>query len=170
MAKADILTNPVVLALVGYAALVATLLVVTQPLRLRMIDVAEGMLAERRWNAAEREEINQLLDTSMSVKIGLMLPVAAIASIMFDVLRTRTEWPASIRRLEEDHRFHELSRMYIVSVLAANPLAGVFSIALMGFNVLILLLMQTATFRDAIEEPILKVSAAMAAQGRRLAA
>lgn len=159
---AAILTSMPVLALIGYAALVVVLALILQPMRLRMIDTAEEMLAERHWNKDQRENINDLLDSCASIGASIALPVALVISIFAETLRLEPEQPIWLKRLGEDERFHALLNRYFVSLLGANPLIAMVTVPLMVLNVVVAAVVRSSTLRSAIEEPILKSATASA--------
>src|SRR4051812_16650918 len=159
-----ILTSTPVLILLGYAAFVVLLQVALQPMRLRMVDLAESMLAEGHWNKDQREQINLLLDRCASLSISIMLPIAAATSLLMDVMGVDTHVPGWMRRLDEDERFHALISRFIVSVLGANPIAAMFTVPLMALSLLIGIVRSSRGYQRTIEEPI-----AILAQRRELA-
>jgi uncharacterized membrane protein (DUF441 family) len=155
-----ILASPLAVALIGYVILVTALALAAHPMRIRMVELVEDILAEPQWNAAERLRLNQLLDTCMSFRVGLMVVVAALSVIVDVALGRVEEPPASTARLRKDARYHSIVVRYFVSVLAANPIAAVAAVPLM-IMALIAEQMIGGTMRAAVEEAALKASASL---------
>jgi hypothetical protein len=160
MTVADLLTHPFALAIMGYGGLVVVLAIALQPLRLRMVDLAESMLAEGHWNQDQREALNTLLDTCASFGNAFLFPVVIVSALTSDVLREEVEAPDWCKRLEEDERFQGLIWRYFVSLLAANPIVAVLSIALMLLHLFVAAISRVATLTVAFQQPVLRVSAA----------
>jgi hypothetical protein len=156
--------NAVALILIGYAATLVLLAVLTQPLRLRMVTLSNAMLRDKRLTVEQRLRLNFLVDTCMSFRVGLLLPVAATVSILRMVLGDEPKLETG-GRLFNDTRYHSLVLCYFVSILAANPLAALVSVPLLCVGFLIAWLSNKANAKAAVEEATLMASASLA-QGR----
>jgi len=141
----------------AYLALLATLTAVVHPLRRKMFFEAEALLADERYDGESKEHIDNLLDTCMSFRVGLRLPLAFVASIMVDLLRLPRPSPP-YEDLSYDARYHKVFLLYVASISAANPLALIvwFPLMIIGFSVH---LACRGNVRDAVEEPVLTAAA-----------
>jgi hypothetical protein len=168
----NLLTNPVVLALLGYAGLVIALALALQPLRLRMVRLAETLLAESHWNRAEREEINSLLDTMDSLAHSIIFPIALIFGAGMTVFGYELPRDRNLERLAKSETFDEFTTLYFVSLLGANPFVAVITIPLIVICTPIMLLGCRGSFMESVEKPVLQASTVVmgAYQRRRLAA
>jgi hypothetical protein len=150
--------GPVLAIALGYPALVAALAVAAQPMRRGMFALAESMLAEPDWRKDERDEINQLMDTCMSFRVGALLALAAIG-VMTDCLLGRpVRSDRAADRLWNDRRFHRLVGRYLVSVLAANPIVAVVSLPLLGVSRLVVSICDREDGRIGIDEPVVRAA------------
>jgi hypothetical protein len=159
------LLTPLAMALLGYAVLVAMLALALHPLRKRMFRTAESILAEGQWSADERARVNHLMDTCMSFRVGAIMPIAVISVILDDLLRREVRSTKSRTRLHRDHRFHQVIAIYLLSVMAANPLASAVTLPLLVLSAIIDKLMGQATVREVVEEPTLRALGSMPAVG-----
>ena len=154
---------PVILLMAGYLAVVAILAFVAHPLRRRMIEIAEEMLAEPSLAPVNRDRINHLLDTCMSFRVGLRLPFAILSQIIDDFLRLPLHRSPSQKELMKDERYTQLLGRYSLSVLAANPLAAIATSILIIPGAIIHVVMRGTNQRDGIrrtvEQPVLAASA-----------
>jgi hypothetical protein len=169
----NLLSSPVVLALVGYAGLVLMLAVLAQPMRLRMVAIAESILSEPHWNKAQRDEVNSLLDTMDCLKTAIIFPLAVVMSTIVVVFGLELPRDKAIERLAKDDRFHQLAGRYFLSLLAANPLAAVVTIPLIVISAPLCAFFgnKSGTFKDVVEAPVFKASTAvLASYQARLAA
>jgi hypothetical protein len=98
--------------------------------RIEMVELAEQILADPAVSDAGKYEVNHVLDTCMSFKVGAIVPIAVIG-VFIDEVRGAPE-PAD--EFAGDTRFTRLLLLYYASVLAANPLLAIVSIpiALVG--------------------------------------
>jgi hypothetical protein len=167
----SLLTSPVVLVLLGYAGLVVALAFALQPMRLRMIRLGEALLAERRWNRAQKEEINDLLDTMDSLKQAIVFPIAIVVGTGMVVFGHEIPRNKDLEQLAKNEAFDELTTLYFLSLLGANPLVALITIPLIIICVPIMLVAGRGTFMETVEKPVLHASTAVMAayQGRRLA-
>lgn len=140
----------------GYGVVLIGLAIVVHPLRRSMMIIAENMLADQPISDHTRARVNQLLDTCMSFRVGLILPLAVIGVVIDDLLHRMT--PPST---ENDARYHALVKRYFVSILAANPIAALISIPLMLFSFLVHVLRGDESIREAVEEPVVRASSAI---------
>lgn len=130
VALPSILTSPVVLALLAFAASMIALAYAAQPMRLHMVQLGESMLRERRWNKDQREEINFLLDTMDSGWVAVVLPIAILLATICSLLGIEPPKNKALEVLSKDERFFALNWRYFVSLLAANPLVALVTIPL----------------------------------------
>jgi len=158
-------TNPMLFvgaAFALYAFVHVALAYAARDLRIEMVRIAEEILSDSAVSDAGKDRVNHLLDTSISFKVGILIPFAAVG-VMFDML---------LRRAPErdefggDARFHRFVRRYFASVLAVNPVFAVISIPLMMLLPLWELLCgKPVAKRDrmvtALEAPMLRASAAV---------
>lgn len=145
------------LILLGYAAVTVGLAMLAQPMRLRMVDLAEEILADEQFSERERDLINHLLDTAFSFRVGLQMPLAVLTTIANDVLRVPNELPAT-KRLMQDERYHGVLLRHFLSVLAGNPIVAPITIALMIISLIVDLATSSSNPRDAVEASVLRAS------------
>ena len=161
MTLSETLLNPLSLALLLYVLVLTATNLLAQRLRLRMVDVAEEMLAEPRWNQRQRDEINLLLDSCTSFALGGLLPIGVIKALVRGIqgrLPVRNQWE---RELLADRRFGEILTYYIVSLLAANPFASLITLPAMLLSAGILAIIRADNKREIVDEPALFVASRM---------
>jgi hypothetical protein len=164
-----LLTSPVVLGLLGYAGLVVALALVLQPMRLRMVRLAESLLAESKWNRAQREEINDILDSMDSPLRAIVFPIALIVGTGIIVFKYELPRDKNLEQLLKSNKFDELTTLHFVSLLGANPLVAAITIPLIVICVPIMLIGIRGTFMESVEKPVLQASTAvMAAYENRI--
>jgi hypothetical protein len=141
-----------------YGVILVGLAVLVRPLRYQIVDIGEAILADPNVREAGRERVNRLLDTCMSFRVGLLIPVAAIGVIIDDILRRdQPQTP-----LQTDYRFHELLWRYFVSILAANPVMALVTVPLIIVcSIAHQLLRGDDGLRGAVEEPVIRASGAV---------
>jgi hypothetical protein len=161
MSAFDILTSPVAFALTLYVVVAILLNQLAHPIRLKLVDSAEEFLREKKWNAQQRDELNLLLDTCMSFRVGLLVPVGVVSIVIDETLRRPIECSPSQIELSNDPRFDSLLGRYFVSIAAANPIAAVVSVILMALGMIITVPFG-ASIRSLMEWPVLRASAGMA--------
>ena len=144
--------------LIGYVALLCVLALLVQPLRLKLVTLAEDLLDENLWNNDERAEIERLVTSSLSFRTGLLLPVAGIAVGLDLLLGRADDVPAQLRRLHCDPRFDQLIGYYGLSVCAANPLAGLVTFALIPLVSVLSLMRRGRTVSEAVKKPFVRLS------------
>lgn len=132
--------------------------------RQEMVRIGESILADTKVSQDGKEAINHLLDTCMSFKVGLLVPIAAGAAL-FDILLGTPHKPDEF---ENDARFHRLLRLFFCSVLAANPIFAMLSVPIMLIGLVASLFCAepeksgTGRFTSVLESPMLRASAAVA--------
>lgn len=137
----NLLMSPLGIATFAYIAFALGLALAAFPSRIRMTQLAEAMLAETHWTERERWEINNLLDTCLSFRIGFAVPFAITTSIFSIVSGSRRNPKEKLLRLFGDRRFDRIVIFYFISILAANPFAMILSIPLAFVSVFISLLL-----------------------------
>lgn len=152
-----ILVSPLGLSVMGYSALMIVLAIVVYPLRRKMFSLAEELIGSGKLDQSGRAELNMLLDDCMSFRMGLLLPIAIIASIADDIIGRKFEINID-KALLEEQKFHHIILIYIISILAANPIAAFFSIPLAAISILVNLIFGKNTLTDAVEEPVIRLS------------
>lgn len=125
--------------------------------RLRLVDIAEELLADKSLSRETKDDINHLIDTCMSYKVAFFLPLAALASAADTILGINHP----TEELDDDERYHDLVGRYFVSVIAANLIfapVAILSVLLFG---LVDLLFGRNSKVEFVEQPALRASHAV---------
>lgn len=111
-------TLEIVLAIIGgYAALHIGLAFAMRGPRLRLAKRARQLLARPDLSEKDRDRVEHLLDTCMSFKVAFLIPIAAIAMVLEQVLGDPDPE-------EGNPEVAHLVVRYLASVMAANPVFG----------------------------------------------
>ncbi len=156
----QILTGPFALALLAYIVLVATLAFAVHPMRREMILLGEELLADPALKPRHRDAINLLMDTCMSFRVGLLLPVAVLSVLADEVLKREVHVPGD-DSLMNDPRFDRFLTRHILSIAAINPIATAIAMVLMIPTVAYSFAIGRDRTRAIVEEPLLRASATM---------
>lgn len=165
MLALEILTGPIAVVLAAYAVGMIALAFAIQPLRMKLVETIDEMVAEPGWSDSDREQLFTLRDYNMSFLVGLLLPVAAIGAIADTILNgEKAEEP---KGLDADPRYAQCVWRFFASVAAANPIAAIVSIVLMIVLLVISLAFKHKSPRtlvdEAVEEPTLRALGRVAA-------
>lgn len=166
MAFTSILSSPLGLVVIVYftAAIVGALLV--HPMRRGMVRLARDLLDEERWSDDQRAAINLLIDTCMSFRVGVLIPIAAINMVGDELLERKVSVHAEMERLWAEPRYHSLFSRYVVSIFVANLFAGAVSLVLVPIAGGICAMIrshrsQGGSLRSVIEESVYRASHSM---------
>lgn len=96
--------------------------------RIELVDIAEEMLADDSLSEASRLEINNLLDTAMSFRVGILIPVAQILFCIHMVMRVPDEPDDQV---SAHPKFNDLMLRYVLSNAGNNLPAGIVTLLLM---------------------------------------
>lgn len=162
----DVLANPIFLALIAYVVVMVGLLYLIHPVRMKLVEIVEEMLAEPRWNDEQREYLTNTADHCMSFATGLLLPFG-ILSIMLDDLLRRDTTSESMRELDADPRAAQIAWRFVLSVAAANPLAALLAFPLFVASLFLRVIMAGRPAKSAWENTL--EESALRALGRTYA-
>ncbi len=109
----------ILIALTAFGAVMILLNVALRSSRLRMVELAEEMLADPAMGHEDRELIDHLIDTAFSFRVAFLAIPAALAA-MFEIILGEA-W----ERDALDPRFGELTSRYVASVSAVNPIGAI---------------------------------------------
>ena len=152
-----ILMSPLGMCLVGYGVIMIALAIAIYPIRKNMFSLAEELLKLKSLTESDKRKINLLLDSCMSFRIGMMVPIAIIGVISDRVIGIKMPDKASTQLLNEE-KYHKIIAMYFLSILVANPLAGLITLPLVFVSILTDKLIGKTTVRESVEEPIVRAS------------
>ncbi len=148
-----------VLAIVGYGCFLALMLWVSQPIRLRLIDDADALLADADLRSAERAHIEWLATSSTSSAVGVLLPLTALLSLGAALLGApRREDHPENARLKSDPRYQRVLFYYLLSILACSPLAALFTLTILAALLLVTSLRGERSLTETAEEPVVAAS------------
>ncbi|KFG90765.1 hypothetical protein BV98_001477 [Sphingobium herbicidovorans NBRC 16415] len=120
---------PILAIMVGYVAISLLAQAAAHRSRKRMLVLAAELQHDKRANQADIDRVDFLLDTAMSWKVGVLLPIAIIG-LLSDVALKR-DVNGSKHWMSKDPRAGELAFHFFVSVAAANvPMACINAILL----------------------------------------
>lgn len=147
----------VLAAFAALSALYVTTSFSMRRFRVRLVQSGEQLLSDKRLSDESREEINHLLDTCMSFKVALAMPIACIGAAADSILGRKYD----NSELDDNELFHSLVERYFVSVLAANLLfAPVAVISVLLFGVVDFLFSKGRSV-EFLEQPALRASHAV---------
>ncbi|MEZ5654450.1 MAG: hypothetical protein R3E04_00950 [Sphingobium sp.] len=149
--------NPLMLALVGYLVVAASLTILVQPLRIEMVETIEDLLSEPGFTKIDQAQLERLARNCMSFFVALVLPLAIGSTIVEYLtgnrLDTGREASAKLRR---DPRFHRVLRIYFVSILASSPILGIISSVFIAVSLALRFLTKGDGVQQAMESPVIK--------------
>ncbi|RYE38161.1 MAG: hypothetical protein EOP21_12685 [Hyphomicrobiales bacterium] len=148
---------PLLIAIGAYVALLAVLLIVTQPVRREMVLLADELATDYH-STSEQQQLRMIVDSAMSSKFGPLLIVAGFIFIYEAVVGARVISPVGLHRLRKDPRFQQLLARHVVSVLASNPIASVLAFVPITVGALLYRLRGEASFKDTAEQPVLRAT------------
>jgi hypothetical protein len=154
----DLALTPLGIFLFGYAGLITVLAVLVQPMRLRMTEISNTLLATPGLKPAMREKVNGLIDTCMSFRVGLILPIAIVSVITDEILEGDSCKPQT-HQLSDNSEYHKMLLMYLVSILVANPIMSFVNVPLLIFGAIVHSI--TDGWKEAVdgvELPVLKAA------------
>jgi hypothetical protein len=137
------------------------------------VRLGENLLAEPQWKRAQRDEVNNLLDTMDSLAHSLIFPIALIVGAGMVVFGYELPRDKNLEQLSKSDTFNELTTLYFVSLLGSNPLATLVTIPLILICTPIMLLGYRGSFAESVEKPVLQASTVVMAayeNRRRVAA
>jgi hypothetical protein len=152
-----ILSSPLGICLVGYGLLMIAIAIAIYPIRKNMFSLSEDLLKLKNLTESDKRKINLLLDSCMSFRIGVIVPIAIIGVISDRIVGVKPVTKSSSVLLD-DQRYHKIIVMYFLSILAANPLVGLITVPLVFVSVLTDTLIGRTTVRESVEEPIIRAS------------
>jgi len=145
--------NPISVALAAYIAIAILLALVTQPVRLRMVDLGNELLADGRTPGPLKAEVLYLMRRSMSMRVAALVPVALLSSMLDDILgREVAEDDGAL----DDPRFEGFLIRYLASILACNPLLAIVSILLAPISMVVHAVMRGGAARVSLEGSLLR--------------
>lgn len=152
-----ILMSPLGMCLVGYGVVMIALAIAIYPIRKNMFSLSEELLRLKNLTESDKLKINLLLDSSMSFRIGMIVPIAVIGVISDRIIGIKPQIKTSVTLLNEK-RYHKIIVMYFLSILVANPLAALITIPLVFLSIVTDKLIGKTTVRESVEEPIVRAS------------
>lgn len=121
--------------IVAYIAILAIATVIVQPFRIRLVMLADDMLAEKHWSKDERELLKFMSDNCVSSSVGVALPFAAAYSLALTITGGHSDSPMNTSRIDHDPRRRTLVRLFFISIGGASPFASLISAPLLALNV-----------------------------------
>lgn len=137
-----------------YIAVLSVMMLLSQPIRLRLVARIDDMLDESGWNRAERNLLEWMARSNTSTVVGLMLPVAAAYSFASAVLGARLRPDAAIMRLENDKRYTAVSAYYMLSIMACSPFAAMLAVPFVLAGAAARAIRGDTEFVQMVEDPI----------------
>lgn len=141
-----------VVSLAALALAIVGIQLAARRVRLTLVDAGEIVLADAAVSTDVKDWINDLLDTCMSFRVGLLLPFAILSVMADDVLGINQPDDSS----DGDERLHRLAGLYSLSVLAANPLAALINVPLLIVGLCVHLAFSRESPFEAAEESVEK--------------
>ncbi|WP_336980125.1 hypothetical protein [Altererythrobacter fulvus] len=134
-------------------------------IRRDLVRHGEELLADPSVSREEKARVNRLLDNCFSFKVCILIPIAVISILLDEILGNNQKQSENFEKT--DPRMHSLYWRYFSSVLAANPVFGLFAVLFVVFGALIIFTLSKANgskkdrVANAFEQPMWKATAAV---------
>ena len=150
-----ILTVAVLIAS-AYALILLLANRLAQKTRARLFALAEELYKDRRTTSRDKKHLDHLMDTYVSFRVSLLVPLAFLISSFEDLIGKETK--SERRWFSNDVRYHRIISSYFWSLAACNP-----GMLLLSLVPLILLfaaatLIRKSFFRREVEGSILRAA------------
>lgn len=149
-----------VMLLIGYVAVLAVTLVLSQPIRIELSRLADEMLEEDQWGREERSFMKWLVSSSSSTVVGLFLPFAALSTLALAVLGVAPRANLAREKWNNDPRSDRLVSLYMLSIMACSPFAAMVALPIIAAGVMVRALAGDRHLLRAAEAPIMNASSA----------
>ncbi|MGA1800173.1 hypothetical protein VH567_15490 [Sphingomonas sp. 4RDLI-65] len=148
-----------ILVLTAYVGILSATTLLSQPFRVRAQDIGMDLLESPTLSKVERDEVSWMIESGTSSAIGLMLPFAAVFLLVGMLLGADLKDDVATPHLNKDRRFGEMTRYYVLSIMACSPFASLLAMPLIVILVGAVALRGHRGLIDAAEAPAMKAAA-----------